>query len=171
MSRQTGKLTVVSSQRGLSVKIEGESDISLEAPFHKQALNVGEYKVTVSKPKYYDNTYSITIKQDEEFRLAAELKLKPGKISFVNAGKVPTDVFINNEYKGKASGMYLEVQEGEHEILLRNWFNEKKFKVQIEADKTEEISLLEFAQNSSFSWWGALGAVLIAIPIYIAGQK
>jgi hypothetical protein len=171
MSRQTGKLTVVSHQQGLSVKIEGESNSSLEAPFHKQILNAGEYKITVSKPKYYSKVYPITIKPDEEFRLSTELDLKPGKISFVSAGKTPTDVFINNEYKGKASGMSLEVPEGEHEILLRNWFSEKKFKVQIQADKTEEISLLEFTQNTSFSWWGALGAVLIAIPVYVAGQK
>jgi len=171
MSRQTGKLTVVSSQRELSVKIEGESKSLLDAPFHKQILNAGYYKVTVSKPKYYDNEYSIYIKPDEEFRLSAELKLKPGKISFVNAGKVPTDVFIDKEYKGKASGMSLEAPEGEHEILLRNWFSEKKFKIQIQADKTEEISLQEFTQNSSFSWWGALGAALIAIPIYVSGQR
>jgi len=171
MSRQTGKLTVVSSQQGLSVKIEGESNSSLEAPFHKQILNAGEYKVTVSKPKYYDKIYPITIKPDEEFRLSTELDLKPGRISFVNAGKTPTDVFINNYYRGKASGMSLEVPEGEHEILLRNWFSEKKFKVQIQADETEEISLLEFTRNASFSWWGALGAALIAIPVYIAGQK
>jgi len=171
MSRQTGKLTIVSSQHELQVKIEGDSNTSLAAPFHKQVLNAGEYKITVSKPKYYDNTYSITIKPDVEFRLSTELKLKPGKISFVNAGKIPTDVFINEKYKGKASGMNLEVPEGEHEVLLRNWFSEKKFKVQIQADKTEEISLQEFTQNSSFSWLGALGAALIAIPIYIAGQR
>jgi hypothetical protein len=171
MSRQIGKLTVVSSQRELSVKIEGENNTSLEAPFHKQSLNVGKYTVTVSKPKYYDKIFYVTIKPDEEFRLSAELELKPGKVSFVNAGKVPTDVFIDNEYKGKASGMNLEVPEGEHEILLRNWFSEKKFKIQIQADKTEEISLLEFTQNTSFSWWSALGAVLIAIPVYVAGQK
>jgi len=171
MSRQIGKLTVVSSQHELSVKIEGESNSSFEAPFHKQALNVGEYKITVSKPKYYDKIYTVTIKPDEEFRLSTELDLKPGKISFVNAGKTPTDVFINNEYRGKASGMNLEVPEGEHEVLLRNWFGEKKFKIQIQADKIEEISLQEFTQKSSFSWWGALGAALIAIPVYIAGQK
>jgi TolB-like protein len=177
MSRQTGKLTLVSSQRDISVKIEKENNSPLDipfhikAPFHKEILNAGEYKVTVSKPQYYDSTYSVTIKPDEEFRLETELKLKPGKISFVNAGKVPTDVFIDKEYKGKASGMNLEVPEGEHEILLRNWFIEKKFKVQIQADETEEISLQEFTQNSSFSWWGALGAALIAIPVYVAGQK
>jgi len=171
IKRQTGKLTLVSSQHGLSVKIEGENNLSLEAPFHKQTLNAGEYKVTVSKPKYYDYVYAVTIKPEEEFRLSAELKLKPGKISFTNAGKTPTDVFIDKEYKGKASGMNLEVPEGEHEILLRNWFSEKKFKIQIQADKTEEISLQEFTQNRSFSWWGALGAALIAIPVYVAGQK
>jgi hypothetical protein len=171
MSRQTGKFTLVSSQHGLRVKIEGENKTELEVPFHKQVLNAGEYKLTVSKPKYYDNTYSIIIKPDEEFRLETQLSLKPGQISFVNAGKVPTDVFINNEYKGKANGMRIEIPEGEHEILLRNWFSEKRWKVQIQADKTEEISLQEFVQNSSFSWWGALGAALIAIPVYIAGQK
>jgi hypothetical protein len=171
MSRQTGKFTLVSSMHNLQATIEGESEIKLEAPFHKQALNAGGYKLTVSKPKYYDKTYFITIKPDEEFRLETQLLLKPGQISFVDAGKVPTDVFINNEYKGKASGMRIEIPEGEHEILLRNWFSEKKWKVQIQADKTEEISLQEFAKNSSFSWWGAIGAALIAIPIYIAGQK
>jgi hypothetical protein len=178
MSRQTGKLTVVSSQHGLSVKIENESNPSLdvpsflEAPFHKQTLNAGVYKITVSKPSYHDNVYSgIVIKPEEEFRLETELSLKPGKISFIKAGQVPTDIFIDKEYKGKASGMNLEVPEGEHEILLRNWFIEKKFKIQIKADETEEISLQEFTQNSSLSWWGALCAALIAIPVYIAGQK
>jgi hypothetical protein len=171
ISRQTGKLTIVSSQHELSVKIEGESTMVLEAPFHKHVLNASEYKITVSKPKYYEKVYTITVKPDEEFRLETELQLKPGRISFVEAGKIPTDVFINNEYKGKSGGMSLELPEGEHEILLRNWFNEKRWKVQIYADKTEEISLQEFAQNSSFSWWGALGAALIAIPVYFAGQK
>jgi hypothetical protein len=171
LNRQTGKFTLVSSMHGLKVKIEGENKIELEAPFHKQVLNAGEYKLTVSKPRYYDSTYFITIKPDEELRLETQLSLKPGKISFVDAGKVPTDVFINNEYKGKASGMRIEIPEGEHEILLRNWFSEKRWKIQIQADKTEEISLQEFAKNSSFSWWGVLGAALIAIPVYIAGQK
>ncbi|MDR2580435.1 MAG: PEGA domain-containing protein [Fibromonadaceae bacterium] len=171
MNRQTGRLTIVSSQHGLSVKIAGESETVLEAPFHKQILNAGEYKLTISKPRYHDNTYFITIKPDEEFRFETELKLKPGRISFVKADQIPTDVFINNEYKGKASGMNLEIPEGEHEILLRNWFSEKKWRVQINADETETISLQEFTQNSSFSWWGALGAVLIAIPIYFAGQR
>jgi len=171
MNRQTGKLTVVSSQHDISINIAGESNLSLEAPFHKHLLNVGMYELTVSKPRYYDKKYSIIIKPDEEYRLETELVLKPGRISFVKAGEIPTDVFINNEYKGKASGMSLETPEGEHEIILRNWFNEKKLKVNIHADKTEEISLQEFAQNSSFSWWGALGAALIAIPIYLAGQK
>ena len=171
MNRQTGKLTVVSMQNGISVNIEGESKMLVEAPFHKQTLNAGEYKLTISKPKYYDQEYSITIKPNEEYRLETELKLKPGKISFVKASGVPTDVFINNEYKGKANALNLEVPEGEHEIILRNWFSEKKWKIQIYADKTEEISLQEFTQNSYFSWWGALGAVLIALPVYFAGQK
>ncbi|MCL2100629.1 MAG: PEGA domain-containing protein [Fibromonadales bacterium] len=170
MNRQTGKLTVVSSQNVL-VNIKGESEMTLEAPFHKQTLNAGEYKLTVSKSKYYDSIYSIIIKPDEEFRLETELALKPGRISFVEAGKIPTDVFVNNEYKGKANGMKLELSEGEHEIYLRNWFHEKKWTVQIYADQTEKISLQEFTQNSSFSWWGALGAALIAIPVYFAGQR
>ncbi|MDR3002449.1 MAG: PEGA domain-containing protein [Fibromonadaceae bacterium] len=170
MSRQTGKLTIVSSQHELSVKITGENHIALEAPFHKQTLNAGEYKLTVSKPRYYDNTYSITIKPDEEFRLETELKLKPGRISFVEV-EIPTDVFVNREYKGKANGMILDLSEGEHEILLRNWFSEKKWNVKISADETETISLHEFTRKSSFSWWNALGAILIAIPIYFAGQK
>jgi hypothetical protein len=171
MNRQTGKLTIVSSQHGLSVQIEGESKMSFEAPFHKQTLNAGKYQVTVSKPQYHDEVYSIFINPDEEFRLETELALKPGRISFVNAGNAPTDVFINGEYKGKASGMNLELPEGEHTILLRNWFNEKQWKVQVKADKTESISLEEFVRNSSFSWWGAIGAVLIAIPVYFAGTK
>ncbi|MCL2261056.1 MAG: PEGA domain-containing protein [Fibromonadales bacterium] len=171
INRQTGKLTMVSEQRDLSVKIKGETEITLEAPFHKHTLNAGQYQVTVSKPKYYDNVYSITIQPDQEYRLATELSLKPGRISFVEAGKIPTDVFINNEYKGKSGKMTLELPEGEHEILVRNWFHEKRWKIQIYADKTEEISLQEFAQNSSFSWWGVLAAALIAIPAYIAGEK
>jgi hypothetical protein len=171
MTRQAGKLTVVSVQDGLSVQIEGENSVTLDASFHKQTLNAGLYKVTVSKPQYYSNVYDIKINQDEEYRLETELKLKPGRIIFVNAGDTPTDVFIGNEYKGKASGMNLELPEGEHTILLRNWFNEKEWKIQVSADKTEEISLQEFTQNSSFSWWGAIGAALIAIPIYFVGQK
>ncbi|MDR2732944.1 MAG: PEGA domain-containing protein [Fibromonadaceae bacterium] len=171
IERQTGKLTIVSPQHKLSVQILGENKISLEAPFHKQVLNAGDYKVVISKPQYYDTTYSIKIKPDEEFRLETELKLKPGRIHFVKTSDTPTDVFIDDEYKGKASEMVLEIPEGEHTILLRNWFNEKKWKIQVYADKTEEISLDEFTQNSSFSWWGAIGAALIAIPIYFAGTK
>jgi len=171
IKRQTGKLTMVSELQGLTVKVAGESSMVLEAPFHKQTLNAGEYQITVSKPKYYDKVYSITIKSDEECRLETDLILKPGRISFVEAGKIPTDVFINNQYKGKSSKMTLELPEGEHEILVRNWFNEKRWKVQIYADKTEEISLQEFTQNSSFSWWGVLAAALIAIPAYIVGDK
>jgi len=171
INRQTGKLTMVSEQHGLSVKIKGEGEITLDAPFHKYTLNAGQYQITVSKPKYYDNVYTVIIKPDEEYRLETELALKPGRISFVEAGKIPTDVFINNEYKGKSSKMTLELPEGEHEILVRNWFHEKRWKIQIYADKTEEISLQEFAQNSSFSWWGVLAAALIAIPAYIVGEK
>ena len=171
INRQTGKLTIVSSQHNLSVKIQGEGEKTLEAPFHKQTLNAGDYKIIVSKPKYYDSVYYISIKLDEEYRIDVDLKLKPGKISFVKAGEIPTDVFIDNEYKGKAAGMFLEVPEGEHDILLRNWFSEKKFKVLISADETEEISLEEFTKKSSFTWWGALGAVLIALPVYFAGQR
>jgi len=171
MSRQTGKLTIVSGQHGLSVQVNGETQMSFEAPFHKQTLNAGEYQITISKPKYYDAVHLISIKPDSEFRLETELALKPGRISFVNAGDTPTDVFINEEYKGKASGMSLELPQGEHTIILRNWFNEKQWKIQVQADKTEEISLEEFVRNSSFSWWGAIGAVLIAIPIYFAGVK
>jgi TolB-like protein len=171
MIRQTGKLTIVSPQHGLSVQIEGESKMSFEAPFHKQTLNAGKYQVTISKPQYYNAVYSISIDPDEEFRLETELTLKPGRISFINTGNAPTDVFVNGEYKGKASGMNLELPEGEHAILLRNWFNEKQWKTHVHADKTEEISLEEFVRNSAFSWWGAIGAVLIAIPVYFAGAK
>ncbi|MDR0517416.1 MAG: PEGA domain-containing protein [Fibromonadaceae bacterium] len=173
MIRQTGKLTIVSKQHGLSVQIEGEGESkkTFEAPFHKQTLNAGAYKATISKPQFHDAIRFIKIKPDEELRLETELELKPGRVSFVNAGSMPTDVFVDGEYKGKASGMNLELPEGEHAILLRNWFNEKQWNIKINADKTEEISLEEFVQNSSFSWWGAIGAVLIALPIYFVGAK
>lgn len=173
LKRQTGKLTLVTSQHGVQAIIRSLSDSSAilnqELPFHKQTLDAGSYQVTLIKARHYTQTKNFTISPDQETRLEADLILKPGKLNFAKLGDAPVDVYIDGEYRGKANNIQVEIPEGQHEILLRNWFGEKKFSIHVGADETLDVSTAELAAGRNVPWWSALAAVLITIPIIFIG--
>lgn len=173
LQRQTGKLTIVTEQEDVvaTLRLRGsQEDLhSQKLPFHKQVLDAGFYEVTLSKPRHYPHTEVVEIRPDEETRLEHNLRLKPGRLSFAKVGEAPVDVFIDGEYHGKANGILVELPQGAHEILLRNWFGEKKFNVQVKADELLDVSSAELAAGRSIPWWSALGALLVAGPILFWG--
>jgi len=173
LQRQTGKLTLVTSQEGVTASIRPrgskEAVITQGLPCHKLSLDAGFYEITLSKPRHYSKKREVEIRPDEETRLEQDLTLKPGRLTFAKVGEAPVDVFIDGEYHGKANGIQVELPEGNHEILLRNWFGEKKFTVDVKADATLDVSSAELADSRSIPWWSALGALLITLPILFAG--
>jgi len=173
LQRQTGKLTMVTAQNEVTatIRLRGDEQVlrSQELPCHKQVLDAGYYEITLSKPRHYSLTRVVEIRPDEETRLEEQLQLKPGRLTFAKVGEAPVDVFIDGDYRGKANGIQVELPEGSHDILLRNWFGEKKFTVQVKADESLDVSSAELAQGRSIPWWSALGALCITLPILLVG--
>lgn len=173
LRRQTGKLTLVTAQTDVVATLYAEGQdsavLSQPLPFHKQPLDVGNYRLVLSKVRHYPETLQVAIASDEEARLEATLRLKPARISFAKSGDAPVDVFIDGEYRGKANGIQVELPEGRHEILMRNWFGEKHVTIDVKADQLLEIAAPELASGRSVPWWGALGALLLILPIVTFG--
>ncbi len=175
LQRQTGKLTLVTAQSGVKAKVRAKDAtqplLEQELPCHKLTLDAGTYELTLSKPRHYSVTKLVEIVPDEETRLEETLNLKPGRLNFAKLGEAPVDVYIDGEYRGKANGIQVELPEGPHEILLRNWFGEKKFSVQVVADEMLEVSTAELASGRRIPWWSALGALVISVPVILFGGQ
>jgi len=173
LDRQTGKLTLVTGLSGTKAVITDANNVQVadvELPIFKRILDEGQYKIVVTKDKYYPESLAVNIAADKEVRNEFVMKLKPGRISIAHAAETPVDVFVDGVYKGKAGGLAVEVQEGKHQLFLRNFHGEKNMQIEVGADQTVEIPVSSLQVERGLSWWSALAAVLLAGAILIAAE-
>jgi TolB-like protein len=155
--RETGKLTLVSAQDSVSVVVRPQDSDSVLwsklLPLHKEVLDAGDYSVSLSKNKYYSKTYEVRVLPDQETRIEAELQIKPAVVRFTQESDTPVDVYIDGDYLGKAKGLVAELPQGKHEMLLRNWFAEKKLPLTLAPDQEVKLSTKEIATGEGTPWW------------------
>jgi len=173
LKRQTGKLTVVSSDADVHADIldaAGNLVGGLELPIHKQPLDAGEYQVVITRAKCFEDRHKIVIAPDEETRITADMRQKPGRISIAHSAQTPVDIFVDGRYLGKASGLAVELPEGDHELFLRNYHGEKRMKLHVVADETLEIPASSLEVQKGLSLWSALGALLFTGAILLTAE-
>ncbi|HSQ40677.1 MAG TPA: PEGA domain-containing protein, partial [Fibrobacteraceae bacterium] len=174
MQRQTGNLTLVSAQTGVSAEIFDQSGAKVfqgELPVHKQVLDVGTYEISFTKDKFIPLRKKIQMKPGYEIRLEDTLERKPGRVQIAHSGREPMEVFVDGKYLGKAGGgIAVDLPEGRHELALRTFQGEKILQIDVVADEVLEIPASVLEVDRRISLWGALGAMLFTGAVVFASE-
>jgi TolB-like protein len=173
MLKKTGKLTVLANLPDAKIQLfDGKSDTASlvfeqTLPIHKIPLNVGFYKMKVSRPSYFTQEEMIHITADKEYRTERVLLQKPGTLIVASAPVKGAKFYMDGNYEGTAN--IFEVPQGEHVLERQTFFETQVQTVQVQADSTTR-SFLNQPKPGSSRWIIPLTTLGLILTLFSAKE-
>ena len=141
LERQRGNLIIKSVPDDSEVYIDGEykGKTGIDG-LRIEGMVVGEYEITLKKPKYKDLTerHKVLYLATEEINM--ELTPKPGKL-LISSTPDKADVYIDGEKKGVSVLTLDEISAGNHKVLLKKeGYEDYEVNIFIESEKAQMIT-------------------------------
>jgi TolB-like protein len=166
-----GSLTAVPRTDSVKVRIYGPGGRLLEtlqAPFHRKPLDIGEYVLEFSRPMHDTVRLKAVVGEDRETRLEPTLREKTATIQ-VRGSEAPAEVWIDGRYAGRTGRAEAQVPKGAHEVRWSSFFAEGKDSVKVSPDE-RRVVVVDSRRHAKARWAIPMGLVLSTLLLFAAGR-